>query len=113
MALTPEDAVNALPPGPLVLAGYSAGGDVAYAALRQLLSSGREVALLVVFGLAIASLIQLVTSSNILFGTDFPPGGSSADVAKELAALKLGFTEADMRNIDRENAIKLVPRFAG
>lgn len=37
------------PKGPLVLAGYSAGGDVAYAALRQLLSSGREVALLAVF----------------------------------------------------------------
>ena len=27
---------------------------------------------------AIASLIQLVSSSNILFGTDFPPGGTSA-----------------------------------
>lgn len=62
---------------------------------------------------AIASLIQLVTSANILFGTDFPPGGSSAGVARELAALKLGFTDADMRAIDRDNAVKLVPRLAG
>ncbi len=59
---------------------------------------------------AIASLLQLVGSANILFGTDFPPGGSSADVAKELAALKLGFSEADMRAIDRGNAARLIPR---
>lgn len=37
------------PEGPLVLAGYSAGSDVAYAALGQLLGSGRQVALLGVF----------------------------------------------------------------
>jgi len=59
---------------------------------------------------AIASLLQLVKSDHILFGTDFPPGGTSAEVAKELAALGLGLTEADMRNIDRENAVRLIPR---
>ena len=37
------------PHGPLVIAGYSAGGDVAYAALSQLLAAGRRVVLLVVF----------------------------------------------------------------
>ncbi len=61
---------------------------------------------------AIASLVQLVSSAKILFGTDFPPGGTSAGVAKELATLKLGFTDADMRAINRDNAVRLVPRFA-
>jgi predicted TIM-barrel fold metal-dependent hydrolase len=59
---------------------------------------------------AIASLLKLVNSDHIMFGTDFPPGGSSAEVAKELAALGLGLTEADMRKIDRDNAVRLIPR---
>src|SRR5712691_2153182 len=59
---------------------------------------------------AIASLIKLVTSANIMFGTDFPPGGTSAEVAKALAELGLGLTAADMRNIDRDNAVRLIPR---
>lgn len=37
------------PRGPLVLAGYSAGSDVAYAALTQLAAAGRDVVLLGVF----------------------------------------------------------------
>jgi 6-methylsalicylate decarboxylase len=61
---------------------------------------------------AMASLIKLVTSANILFGTDFPPGGTSVAVAKALAELGLGFTEADMRAIDRDNAVRLLPRLA-
>jgi predicted TIM-barrel fold metal-dependent hydrolase len=59
---------------------------------------------------AIASLLKLVNSDHVMFGTDFPPGGSSAEVAKELAALGLGLTAADMRNIDRDNAVRLIPR---
>jgi predicted TIM-barrel fold metal-dependent hydrolase len=59
---------------------------------------------------AIASLLKLVNSDHIMFGTDFPPGGTSAEVAKELAALGLGLTAADMRNIDRDNAVRLLPR---
>ena len=61
---------------------------------------------------AIASLLQLVASDHILFGTDFPPGGTSAGVAKQLAQLGLNLTAADMRNIDRENALRLIPRLA-
>ena len=60
---------------------------------------------------AIASLRQLVATDRIMFGTDFPPGGSSAAVAKELA--ELGFSAADMRAIDRDNAVRLIPRLAG
>ena len=58
---------------------------------------------------AIASLLQLVTTRQVLFGTDFPPGGSSADVAKTLAELRM-FSESDLRAIDRDNAVRLLPR---
>ena len=54
--------------------------------------------------------VYLVDASRLMFGTDFPPGGSSAEVAKELASLGLGLTDADMRNIDRDNAVRLIPR---
>jgi predicted TIM-barrel fold metal-dependent hydrolase len=60
---------------------------------------------------AIASLLQLVTTEKVLFGTDFPPGGSSFDVAKTLAGLRM-FSESDLRAIDRGNALRLLPRLA-
>jgi predicted TIM-barrel fold metal-dependent hydrolase len=58
---------------------------------------------------AVASLLQLVPASQILFGTDFPPGGTSLDVAHTLSGLGL-FSDADLRAIERENAVALVPR---
>jgi predicted TIM-barrel fold metal-dependent hydrolase len=58
---------------------------------------------------AMASLLELVTPSQVLFGTDFPPGGTSRAVAQALADLKM-FDERAMRAIDRDNAIRLVPR---
>ena len=58
---------------------------------------------------AIASLLELVTSSQILFGTDFPPGGTSRDVARLLEELRLFDTSA-MRAIERDNAVRLLPR---
>jgi predicted TIM-barrel fold metal-dependent hydrolase len=59
---------------------------------------------------AVASLLKLVTTQQILFGTDFPPGGTGLDVANTL--VKLGvFSESDLRAIDRENAVRLLPRF--
>jgi len=61
---------------------------------------------------AIASLLKLVTTAQVLFGTDFPPGGSSLDVARTLAELGL-FSESDLRAIERENAVKLLPRLKG
>lgn len=58
---------------------------------------------------AMASLLELVTPSQILFGTDFPPGGTSRDVAQLLAELGM-FNDSAMRAIDRENAVRLLPR---
>jgi predicted TIM-barrel fold metal-dependent hydrolase len=60
---------------------------------------------------AIASLLQLVTIEKVLFGTDFPPGGTSLDVAKTLAGLRM-LSESDLRAIERDNAIRLLPRLA-
>ena len=58
---------------------------------------------------AIASLLQLVSPTQILFGTDFPPGGSSLEVAKLLAELRM-FDASALGAIDRENAVRLLPR---
>jgi predicted TIM-barrel fold metal-dependent hydrolase len=60
---------------------------------------------------ALASLLQLVPATQIVFGTDFPPGGTSALVAKTLGELGL-FSESDLRAIGRDNAVRLLPRFA-
>jgi predicted TIM-barrel fold metal-dependent hydrolase len=61
---------------------------------------------------ALASLLQLVPSSQVLFGTDFPPGGTSAEISKALAEVGF-FSEGDLRLIERENAVKLFPRLKG
>jgi predicted TIM-barrel fold metal-dependent hydrolase len=60
---------------------------------------------------AIASLLQLVKPSQIVFGTDFPPGGSAASEAEAIASTGM-FSEADLRAVDRDNAVRLLPRFA-
>ena len=60
---------------------------------------------------ALASLTQIVAPSQIVFGTDFPPGGSSAAVAKALADVGM-FSAADLQAIGRDNAVRLLPRFA-
>jgi predicted TIM-barrel fold metal-dependent hydrolase len=57
---------------------------------------------------AVSSLRQLVATTQILFGTDFPPGGTSAEVAESLA--QLGFTAAELHAIERGNAVTLLPR---
>ena len=60
---------------------------------------------------ALSSLLQLVSPTQIVFGTDFPPGGTAAAVAKSLADTGL-FSASDLRAIDRDNAVRLLPRFA-
>jgi len=58
---------------------------------------------------AVASLLQLVPPAQILFGTDFPPGGTAAEYARALRELKM-FDEAALRAIERDNAVRLLPR---
>ena len=60
---------------------------------------------------AVASLQQLVSKDHILFGTDFPSGGPSADVVRAVADLPL-FDAADRRAIEGENAARLFPRLS-
>ena len=59
---------------------------------------------------AIASLLQLVPPSQVLFGTDFPPGAKSLDVVRTLAEIGM-FSEADLRSVERDNAVRLFSRF--
>jgi predicted TIM-barrel fold metal-dependent hydrolase len=58
---------------------------------------------------ALSSLLQLVTPSQVMFGTDFPPGGTSREVARALADAGM-FDASAMRAIDRDNAVRLLPR---
>jgi len=57
---------------------------------------------------ALASLMELVTASQVMFGTDFPPAGPSIQTVKALAAI--GFSPADLQAIERDNAVRLLPR---
>ncbi|HSH76178.1 MAG TPA: amidohydrolase family protein [Longimicrobiales bacterium] len=59
----------------------------------------------------VASLLELVQADHILFGTDFPPGGTMAEYARLLRELDM-FSDADLRRIERENAARLLPRLA-
>ncbi len=59
---------------------------------------------------AVASLLELVRANHIVFGTDFPPGGTMAEYARRLRELDM-FSESDLRLIERENAVGLLPRF--
>jgi predicted TIM-barrel fold metal-dependent hydrolase len=58
---------------------------------------------------AIASLLELVGPSQILFGTDFPPGGTNLALAQTVEALGF-FDDRALRAIERDNAVRLLPR---
>jgi 6-methylsalicylate decarboxylase len=61
------------------------------------------------FPMAMEPLVKLVSSSQILFGTDFP-FRTSADHVKGLT--ECGFTAAELAAIHRENALSLMPQLA-
>jgi predicted TIM-barrel fold metal-dependent hydrolase len=56
-----------------------------------------------------ASLLELVSTKQILFGTDFPSGGQAQQTARPLNELRM-FDASALRDIDRENALALIPR---
>jgi predicted TIM-barrel fold metal-dependent hydrolase len=56
------------------------------------------------------SFKKLVPTSHILFGTDFPLGGGSAAAVSKGLIDNGGFSESELRAIDRENALELLPR---
>ncbi len=56
------------------------------------------------------SFKKLVPASHILFGTDFPLGGGSGAAVSKGLIENGGFSESELRGIDRENALELLPR---
>ena len=59
--------------------------------------------------MALSALTRLVPISQILWGTDFP-FRFGWEYVKALAGF--GFSESDLRRIERENALRLMPRLA-
>ncbi len=57
--------------------------------------------------MALASLLKLIPVSQVVFGTDFPLR-TLTDHVKGLA--DYGFSAGDLRAIERENALRLLPR---
>ncbi len=56
------------------------------------------------------SFKKMVPVSQILFGTDYPLGGGSAAIVTKGLVDNGGFTANELRAIDRENALRLLPR---
>ena len=59
--------------------------------------------------MAMVPLTKLVSSSQIMFGTDFP-FRTAADHVKGL--VDSGFSDADLKAIHRDNAVRIMPQFA-
>jgi predicted TIM-barrel fold metal-dependent hydrolase len=57
--------------------------------------------------MALSSLTRLIPTSQIVFGTDYPYR-TAADHVKGLSAF--GFSAGDLRAIERDNAVGLMPR---
>ena len=58
---------------------------------------------------AMASFTKVISISQLMFGTDFPFGNAAAD-ARALA--ECGFTASELRAIEYENALRLLPQLA-
>jgi len=58
---------------------------------------------------ALAALMKIVTPAQVLFGTDFPFRDGAEEI-EGLAAFR--FQRKDLHAIDRENALRLLPRLA-
>lgn len=56
------------------------------------------------------SFKKFVPTDHIVFGTDYPLGGGSAAVVAKGLRDNGGFSDAELRAIERENALGLLPR---
>lgn len=57
-------------------------------------------------------IARLAGASQIVFGSDYPFGGA-APIASIAEGLKTcGFTQEEMRGINRENAVRILPKYA-
>jgi 6-methylsalicylate decarboxylase len=56
------------------------------------------------------SFTKFVPTSQILFGTDFPLGGGSAAIVAKGLRDNGGFTDAQLLAVERDNALRLLPR---
>ncbi len=56
-----------------------------------------------------AAVLKLFPVSQLTYGSD-APFGSAIQIADGIA--KLGLSDADLRQVHRENALRLFPRFA-
>jgi predicted TIM-barrel fold metal-dependent hydrolase len=57
--------------------------------------------------------LAVTTADHVLFGTDWPAAPEST-VVRNIANLTSfdGFTAEDLRRVERDNALRLFPRFA-
>jgi aminocarboxymuconate-semialdehyde decarboxylase len=62
--------------------------------------------------IAFGSLLQLVASSNLLFGSDYPHAGEPTMAATARGLHMLGLAAQAVRGIERENAARLFPRLS-
>ncbi|MBI4888344.1 MAG: amidohydrolase [Acidobacteria bacterium] len=59
------------------------------------------------------SFKKFIPVERIVFGTDYPLGGGSAALVAKGLRENGGFTDAELRAIERENALALLPRLRG
>jgi predicted TIM-barrel fold metal-dependent hydrolase len=52
-------------------------------------------------------------TSNIVYGTDYPFGGQEGPRGIVNAMQTVGFTAEELRGVDRENALRLLPKYRG
>ena len=58
------------------------------------------------------ALLNLVKPANVLFGSDYPHAGAAAMEATVQALPNLGMARQDVEAVQRNNALRLFPRFA-
>ena len=63
--------------------------------------------------LAFSALLKMVSADHVLFGTDYPFAPEPTATATVKGLGELGLSEKNLRGIERDNALRLMPRLAG